>query len=88
MLEVGSYSVGLGLFVAGGVGCGRDDCWGFLWVSVRGLLSPPFFLWRVCLCVTVGLGCCGSWRVSAGAGGLWRFFWGVLWGFYVSVVMA
>lgn len=40
VLGVVAYSFSAGWFVAGGVGCGRDDCWGFLWVSVRGLLSP------------------------------------------------
>ena len=45
-------------------------------VAVRGLLSPS--CGGLGLCVTVGLGYGGSWRVkNTGAGGLWRFFWGV-----------
>lgn len=81
VLGVGSCSVGLGWFVAGGVGCGRDDCWGFLLGFCAGVTVPPC-LWRVCLCVTVGLSCGGSWRVSAGARGLVVVLLGlcVLWG--------
>lgn len=80
---VGAYSVGLGWFVAEGCGCGRwDDCWGFLWVTVRGLLPPC--LWRVCLCVTVGLGCGGSWQVKSTGLGACGGSFGVSCGVFLS----
>lgn len=69
VLGVGAYSVSAGWFVAGGVVAVGGMTVGVYFGFRCGGYCPPC-LWRVCLCVTVGLGCCGSWRVSTGCGGL------------------
>ena len=88
VLGVGSCSVGLGWFVAGGVGCGRDDCWGFLLGFCAGVTAPLFVAGLPVRHCGFGLWCLMAGE-EYGAGGLWRFFWGVLWGVpYEGVVVA
>lgn len=85
VLGVGSYSVGLGWFVAEDV-VAVGMTVGFSLGYCAGVTVP--LLWRVCLCVTVGLGCCDSWRVRTR--GLWTCggsFWGAPWGFIMGVLL-
>lgn len=64
-----------------GCGCGRWWLLGFPLGFCAGVAVTPVA--GVFAGGIVVLGCCCSWRVkNTGAGGLWRFFWGVLWGFF------
>lgn len=72
----------LGAVVAVGGGC-----WVFLWVSARWLLSPLFVAGLlVCHC-GFGLWWLRGGRRAQGLGALWRFFWGILWGFFLMGVL-